>query len=70
MNTIIIEHADQKATNLFKQMSDLIGLKVKVKAEQKSVITNPEILKAIDDYETGRVKPLDVSIEDLKKMII
>lgn len=70
MNTIIIEHADQKATNLFKQMSDLIGLKVKVKAEQENVITNPEILKAIDDYETGRVKPLDVSMEDLKKMIV
>lgn len=70
MNTIIIEHADQKATNLFKQMSDLIGLKVKVKAEKESVIKNPEILKAIDDYETGRVKPLDVSMEDLKKMIV
>lgn len=69
MNTIIIEHADQKATSLFKKMSDLIGLKIKVKAEQSNLITNPEILKTIDDYEAGRVKPLDISMEDLRKLI-
>ena len=69
MNTIIIEHADQRVTSLFEQLSELMGLEVQIKPEPEQVvpkaITNPDILQSINDYETGRVLPLEISMISL-----
>ncbi|HLU51381.1 MAG TPA: hypothetical protein VKZ42_04395, partial [Flavobacteriaceae bacterium] len=48
MNTIIIEHADEKLTSLFRQMAEIAGVPLRTKPEKEGeVITNPEISKAI-----------------------
>ncbi|GGC21133.1 hypothetical protein GCM10011386_11350 [Parapedobacter defluvii] len=77
MNTIIIEHADEKLTSLFRQMAEIAGvpIKIKTKPEKESkAISNPEILRAIKQYESGKVEGTTISPEDLKvqleKMVI
>ena len=69
MNTLIIEHADQSTTELFKQLVDKLGLRMTTKKEKADPgeITNPELLKTIDDYESGRVKPVEIDLETLRK---
>jgi hypothetical protein len=69
MNTIIIEHADKSTTALFKQLAEKLGLSFKTKTEKQEpgVITNPELLKTIEDYESGKVKPFPVDEEMIKK---
>jgi hypothetical protein len=58
MNTIIIEHADNKVTNAIKALMDVLGLPVKIAAEEEwvpveGVITNPKVIAAIERYESG-----------------
>ncbi len=69
MNTIIIEHADQSTTELFRQLVDKLGLSMRTKKEkaEPGVITNPELLKTIDEYESGKVKPIPVDKKVIKK---
>lgn len=68
MNTIIIEHADQSTTDLLQQLAKKLGLSVKTKKEkvEPGIVTNPELLKTIKDYETGEGVPLSVN-EDMIK---
>ena len=68
MNTIIIEHADEKLTSLFRQMAEIAGVPLKTKPEKEGkVITNPEISKAIEEYESGITKGTTISEEKLKE---
>lgn len=64
MNTIIIEHADKSTTDLLKALAEKLGLSFKLKKEEKEngVITNPELLKRIKDYESGKVKPAELDM--------
>ena len=68
MNTIIIEHADNSTTALFATLATKLGLPVKAKAEktEKGVITNPQIIKAINEYESGLSKGKSYTIKELK----
>lgn len=71
MNTIIIEHADQSTTDLLQQLAKKLGLSVKTKKEkvEPGVITNPELIRRIEEFEAGITKPSDKTIDDLKKLV-
>ena len=43
--------------------------KVKIDVIEKNEITNPEILKSIEDYETRKVSPTPLNLAELKAMI-
>lgn len=67
MNTIIIEHADEQLTALFKQMAKVAGVPLKTKQEKGvDTITNPEIQKRIEEYEQGKLQGLRFTQEELK----
>lgn len=67
MNTIIIEHADEKLTALFKQIAEIAGVPLRTKPEKDgSEISNPELIKAINDYETNKTRGKAITAEDLK----
>jgi|GEM_PF-1080194 len=72
MNTIIIEHADQSTTELLQRLAEQLGLSFKTKKERKEpgVVTNPELLKTIADYESGRIKPIEINLEELKQNLL
>lgn len=71
MNTIIIEHADQSTTDLFKQLAEKLGLIVKTKKEkvEPGLITNPELIRRIEEFEAGKTKPSEKTMEDLKQLL-
>lgn len=55
MNTIIIEHADEKLTALLKQLAEIAGVPMKTKREDPGTAAiNPKIKQAISDYESGQ----------------
>lgn len=67
MNTIIIEHADDQITALFKQMAKIAGVPLKTKQEKElNEITNPKIQERIEEYEQGKLKILKFTSEELK----
>lgn len=73
METIIIENVDKRKAELFKQLALEFGLKVKSTIQKKKqikdsgVITNPEILKRIKEYESGKSKLISFkSVKDLR----
>ena len=70
MNTLIIEHADQSTTELFKQLVDKLGLSMKTKKEkaEPGVVTNPELIKRIKKIDSGKAELIKVSLKDLKKL--
>ncbi len=70
MNTLIIEHADQSTTELFKQLVDKLGLSMKTKKEKAKpgVVTNPELIKRIKKIDSGKAELVKVSLKDLKKL--
>ncbi len=41
----------------------------KAKALKPNEITNPEILKSIEEYEQGKVKPTPLSLKKLKALL-
>ncbi len=43
--------------------------KVKIDVIEKNEITNPEILKSIEDYETRKVSPTPLNLAELQAMI-
>ena len=64
----IIEIAENKksfAEEFFKNVSFI----KKVKEIPSNEITNPAILKSIEDYEKAIVKPTPISLEELKQML-
>lgn len=71
MNTLIIEHADQSTTELFRQLVDKLGLSMKTKTEtvESGVITNPELLKRIEDLESGKGTLISISDSDWEKLM-
>lgn len=71
MNTIIIEHADNSTTELLKQLAKALGLPVKTKKEkvQEGVITNPILIEAIENYESGKTKTVPFDKEAFLKKI-
>jgi hypothetical protein len=40
-----------------------------VRLYEENEITNPVILKSIEDYELGKIKSTPLNLEELKKMI-
>jgi len=72
MNTIIIEHADKSTTELLKRLAERLGLSFKTKKEQpeSGIVTNPELLKTIADYESGKVQPIEVDLDELKQKLL
>lgn len=68
MNTITIQHADEKVTSVFKQMAEALGVSFEAKKE-KEVKYNPELLRRIKEYESGKAKMMKFDEEALRKMI-
>ena len=63
----ILEVADSEtvfAEKFFKKVSFI----KKVKALKSNEITNPEILKSIDDYEKKILRPTPLSLSFIKKL--
>lgn len=53
------------AEEFFKKVSFI----KKAKALKPNEITNPEILKSIEEYEKGRVSPTPLSLKKLKALL-
>jgi len=51
------------------QFFNAISFVKKVRVVENNEITNPAILKSIDDYEKGLVKPTPLNLAELKAMI-
>ena len=68
MNTIIIQHADRKVTTIFKQLAEAFGVSVDVKKE-KEIKYNPELLRRIAEFKSGKAELMKFDEEALKKMI-
>ncbi len=43
--------------------------KLKIDVLDKNEITNPDIIKSIEEYESKKVQPTPLSLEELKAMI-
>src|SRR5690242_2458105 len=65
---ILLEVNDNKADLLLELLKNVSFVKdARQIADNK--ITNPEILKSIEDFEKGRVQPRLCNFEDLKALI-
>ena len=74
MKTIIFENVDDSTTDLLKRLAEKMGLHFKIKRELKGkkeagIVTNPELLQTIEDYENGKIKPVSVDFKVLKKRV-
>jgi hypothetical protein len=49
----------------FKKISFVKSIKV----VDKNEITNPSVLKSIEDYEQGKIHPTPLNLKELKEMI-
>lgn len=72
MNTVIFEHVDNSTAELLKQLAEKMGLHFKSQKEKKEkaqpgVVTNPELLKTIEDYENGKLKLIKMNFSELEK---
>lgn len=65
---ILVEIPDNKAALALEFFKSISFIK-KAKPVAKNEITNPSILKSIEDYESGKVKPTIVNLAQLKKII-
>lgn len=61
----VTENKSAFAEEFFKSVSFIKNVKV----IQPSEITNPLILKGIEDYEQGNAKPTPMSLSELKTFI-
>lgn len=70
MNTIIIEHADQSTTALFKQLAEKLGLAFKTQKEktEEGIITNPELHRRIEKVESGNAELIEIDLKELEKL--
>jgi hypothetical protein len=66
MNTIIFENVDKKSITFFKSIAEMLNTPMHIKKEMKY---HPELLKDIEDYETGKVKPIKFDEAALKKLL-
>ena len=65
---ILLEVNDNKADLLLELLKNVSFVK-DARQIADNEITNPEILKSIEDYERGRVQPIPCNLEDLKALI-
>jgi hypothetical protein len=63
-----IEIADNK-TSFAEEFFKTISFVKKVRTIASNEITNPAILKSIEDYETGKAKPTPLNLAELKAFI-
>jgi|688.fasta_scaffold1622943_1 hypothetical protein len=61
----IAEEKKSFAEEFFKTISFVKN----VRLYEENEITNPVILKSIEDYEKGKTKSTPLNLEELKKMI-
>jgi hypothetical protein len=74
MKTIIFENVDDSTTDLLKGLAEKMGLRFKIKKglkvkKETGIITNPELIQTIEDYENGKTKPVNVDFKALKKRV-
>ena len=65
---ILLEVADNKGDLLLELLKDVSFVK-DAKQIADNEITNPAILKSIEDYEKGKVQPTPCNLKDLKALI-
>ena len=65
---ILLEVADNKGDLLLELLKDISFVK-EAKQIADNEITNPAILKSIEDYESGKVQPTTCNLEDLKALL-
>lgn len=65
---ILLEVTDNKADLLLELLRDFSFVK-DAKQIGDNEITNPEILKSMEDYERGKVVPTPCNLEDLKALV-
>jgi hypothetical protein len=63
-----IDIAEEKKT-FAEEFFKTISFVKKVRLYEENEITNPVILKSIEDYELGKIKSTPLNLEELKKMI-
>ena len=64
-----IDIAEEKKT-FAEEFFKTISFVKKVRLYEENEITNPVILKSIEDYELGKIKSALLNLEELKKMIV
>ena len=60
---------DDNKSGFAEEFFKTISFVKKVRAIADNEITNPAILKSIEAYETGKIKPTPLNLVDLKKMM-
>ena len=65
---ILLEIYDNEAALLLELLKNVSFIK-DARQIADNEITNPEILKSIEDYERGRVQPTSCNLEDLKALL-
>jgi hypothetical protein len=65
---ILVEIPDNKAALALEFFKSISFIK-KAKPVARNEITNPAILKGIEDYESKKIKPTIVNLTQLKKII-
>ena len=65
---ILVEVNDNKADSLLELLKNVSFVK-DARQIADNEITNPEILKSIEDFERGKVQPTLCNLEDLKALI-
>ncbi len=64
----VVEVID-KDVDLAEEFLKKVSFIKKAKALKPNEITNPEILKSIEEYEQGKVKPTPLSLKKLKALL-
>jgi hypothetical protein len=65
---ILVEVADNKVNFAMEFFKNITFVKNTTTIE-KNEITNPSILKSIEDYENRKVTPAPLSLKELKKFL-
>jgi hypothetical protein len=65
---ILVEVADNKVNFAMEFFKNITFIK-NTRSIDKNEITNPAILKSMEDYENKKVNPTPLSLKELKKFI-
>lgn len=65
---ILVEVADNKVNFAMEFFKNIPFIK-NTRSIDKNEITNPSILKSIEDYENKKTNPTPLSLKELKKFI-
>ncbi len=69
MKYIIDVDIPENGKDFVEDFFKTISFVKKVSAVAPNEITNPDILRSIEDYENGKAKPTLLNLAELKKMI-